>query len=170
MQRLYPSKGTGYLAGLINQRLKIFHPYGTVGQLEWQGGGRSIHFGAADDTYDLAVLSGGIRTYNEEVEDQDKVKELRSLISTASRIVFLGFHFHRQNIELIAPESTAPNLSGNIEMLATHVDRSKEDRNFIFHNRLRRVMHGRSVPAPERVLEACDCVQLFKNYGILFAG
>ncbi len=36
MHRLYPSKGEGHLTGLLNQKLKILHPYGLVGNLPWQ--------------------------------------------------------------------------------------------------------------------------------------
>jgi hypothetical protein len=110
-----------------------------VGELEWQGSGPSIQFGAKDDTYDLTKLSAGIPTYNEEVEDKKKINELRDLVSAAQRMVFLGFHFHKQNIELISPVPNAPKLRGSIEMFATHVDRSQADKGLIFDQRLPRV-------------------------------
>jgi hypothetical protein len=170
MQRLYPAKGTGYLADLINRKLKIIHPYGVVGELEWQGSGPSIQFGAKDDSYDLAKLSAGIRTYNEEVEDKKKINELRDLVSAAQRIVFLGFHFHKQNIELVSPEPNAPQLRGSIDMFATHVNRSQADKDFIFDHRLRRVRHGRTLYPISSVRDECDCAELFKEFGILLAG
>jgi len=169
MQRLYPAKGT-YLADLISRKLKIIHPYGVVGELEWQGSGPSIQFGAKDDSYDLAKLSGGIRTYNEEVEDKKKINELRDLVNAAGRIVFLGFHFHEQNIELISPEPNEPELKGIIDMFATQVDRSQADKDFISHHRLRRVMHGRTLHPISSVRDDCDCTELFKRFGILLAG
>jgi hypothetical protein len=170
MQRLYPTKGTGYLADLISRKLKIIHPYGVVGELEWQGSGPSIRFGAKDDSYDLAKLSGGIRTYNEEVEDSKKTNELRDLVSVAQRIVFLGFHFHKQNIELISPEPKAPELKGIIDVFATQVDRSPADKAFISHHRLRRVTHGRTLHPTSSVQDDCDCTEFFQRFGILMAG
>ena len=170
MQRLYPAKGTGYLADLISRKLKIIHPYGVVGELEWQGSGPSIQFGAKEDSYDLTKLSGGIRTYNEEVEDREKINEPRDLVSAAQRIVFLGFHFHEQNIELISPEPNEPELKGIIDMFATQVDRSQADKDFISHHRLRRVMHGRTLHPISSVRDDCDCTELFKRFGILLAG
>lgn len=170
MQRLYPAKGTGYLADLINRKLKVIHPYGVVGELEWQGSRPSIQFGAKDDTYDLAKLSAGIRTYNEEVEDKKKINELRDLVSAAQRIVFLGFHFHKQNVELISPPQNASHLPGTIEIYATHVDRSTADKAFITNNRISRMLHGRGVDKVSSASDDCNCTELFKSFGILLAG
>jgi hypothetical protein len=171
MQRLYPGKGSEYLADLIGRKLKIIHPYGAVGTLEWQGTNPSIQFGAKDDSYDLAKLSGGIRTYNEEVEDQQKIAELRNLVSAAGRIVFLGFHFHKQNIELISPPSKTPHLTGDVEVYATHVNRSPADKEFITLNRISRMLHGRRVyDVLSSTRDDCDCAQLFKRFGIRLAG
>ena len=171
MQRLYPGKGSGYLADLIGRKLKIIHPYGVVGELEWQGSGPSIQFGAKDDSYDLAELSKGIRTYNEEVEDKKKINELRDLVSAADRIVFLGFHFHKQNVELISPPLNASHRSVGVEIYATHVDRSAADKELIFNNRISRILHGRDLDNRlSSIRDDCDCKQLFKRFGILLAG
>jgi hypothetical protein len=170
IQRLYPAKGAGYLADLISRKLKIIHPYGVVGELEWQGSGPSIQFGAKDDSYDLAELSGGIRTYNEEVEDKKKINELHNLVSAAGRIVFLGFHFHKQNVELISPSLKSSHLPGAIEIYATHVERSPADKAFILSNRISRILHGRGVDQDSSAIADCDCTQLFKRFGTLLAG
>jgi hypothetical protein len=67
MQRLYPSKAEGYVAELMNTKLKVLHPYGSVGNLPWQSKTNAVRFGGERDGNDLATLSAGIRTYNEEV-------------------------------------------------------------------------------------------------------
>jgi hypothetical protein len=171
MQRLYPTKGSGYLTDLINRKLKIIHPYGVVGELEWRGSGPTIQFGAKDNSYDLAKLSGGIRTYNEEVDDREKIEELRDLVRVAERIVFLGFHFHKQNIELISLPLQTPPLPGEVEVFATHVDRSQAEKEFILHNRIVRILHGRGLNnGRSSVLDNHNCSSLFKTFGVLLAG
>jgi hypothetical protein len=47
--------------------------------------------------------SSRIRTFNEEVEDTTKIGQIRDAMCAASRVIFLGFHFHPQNLDLITP-------------------------------------------------------------------
>ena len=44
-----------------------------------------------------------IKTFDERVHEADEIKQIRSIVQQAEIIVFLGFAFHRQNLELIAP-------------------------------------------------------------------
>ena len=108
--------------------------------------------------------SSRIRTFNEEVEDSTKIEEIRDAVGTASRIIFLGFHFHPQNMELITPntQSGAADLG---EAYATALNRSPADVNLIMGQvvRLRR-------------LTACnidskwDCAGLFREFGTTWLG
>lgn len=90
MQRLYPSKGEGHLTGLLNQKLKILHPYGLVGNLPWQSRTNFVQFGGGAGN-NLAALSNQIRTYNEEVDDKQKIADIRGALAEAQRICFLVF-------------------------------------------------------------------------------
>ncbi len=95
----------------ILSRLRIFHPYGVVGSLSGRGTpsippGRdtpSIPFGCSADTQTLAALSEEIRTYTEQIQDQDFLDRLRTEVATAETLVFLGFGFLRQNMQLLKP-------------------------------------------------------------------
>jgi hypothetical protein len=118
----------------------------------------------------MTKLSGGIRTYNEEVEDKEKIKELHALVIAASRIVFLGFHFHKQNIELISPSPKTPHLTGAVEVYATHVNRSPADKEFITVNRISRMLHGRRADDRSSTRDDCNCLELFKRFGIRLSG
>lgn len=81
---------------------KIFHPYGRVGHLEWQAAEPSTPFGGTA-TRSLLDLASQIRTFTERVEDGDELNQMRLTMRQASTVVFLGFGYHRQNLELIDP-------------------------------------------------------------------
>jgi len=80
--------------------LVIYHPYGQVGFMPWDDGNPKVNFGGTDYG-DIVGLSGQIRTFNEQMEDKVQLDEIRQRVADAKRIVFLGFHFHNQNMELL---------------------------------------------------------------------
>jgi len=82
--------------------LKIIHPYGVVGCLPWQGMGVKVPFGGrARQGENLLSLSRQIKTFTEYEQDVSIVSEIRRLVQGADTIVFLGFAFHPQNMELL---------------------------------------------------------------------
>lgn len=83
--------------------LKIVHPYGTVGGLPWRSETDTIEFGAEIDADRLLSVQSRIRVYTEQQRDTKIVEDIQKCVSTARRAVFLGFGFHRQNLELIKP-------------------------------------------------------------------
>lgn len=93
-------------AEFVDTHLKVFHPYGSIGPLPRQGVNGAIPFGM-DFGYEaqrLLDISKGIRTYNEQVEDGEALNELREELAEADAIVFMGFAFHPQNVELLSPQ------------------------------------------------------------------
>jgi hypothetical protein len=86
----------------IVQTLVMHRPYGSIGKLPWLGRERPhVQFGRAGPK-DIASAAGQVRTFTEQIEEGEALNAMRKAISSADRIVFLGFGFHRQNIELIA--------------------------------------------------------------------
>lgn len=86
---------------LIN-RIQILHPYGSVGKLTWQNSSNTqVLYGS--ERSNLLALAKQIKTFNERVHETDEITQIRSMVQQAEIIVFLGFAFHRQNLELIAP-------------------------------------------------------------------
>jgi len=93
-------------AAEVLQSLKIFHPYGAVGALPWQGLTPAVEYGAEIRPQDLSTLADGIRTFSEGTDpDSSEIDDLREAIRIAERIVFLGFAYHPQNMELLDPGS-----------------------------------------------------------------
>src|SRR5262249_35238317 len=91
---------------IVAERLNIWHPYGTVGALP--GVSAKVQcvkeFGGDPSESQLVDLSDGIRTFTEEIRDQDQaLKGGREWIEQAAIVLFLGFGFHAQNMKLITP-------------------------------------------------------------------
>jgi hypothetical protein len=88
-------------------KLRVFHPYGSLGLLPWQQVRDSIAFGGDVGTRELLSLSRQIRTFTEGTDEASSdILEIRGHIATAKRLIFLGFAFHQLNVDLLLPQST----------------------------------------------------------------
>lgn len=76
------------------QSLRIIHPYGRVDY--------SVAFGAA--RVDYAALSQGIKTYTDQIDDRAILDSIENEMFQAEQIVFLGFGYHDQNMQLMQTE------------------------------------------------------------------
>jgi hypothetical protein len=82
------------------QNLHINHPYGTVGDL-WSGEDRTV-FGDTPGATRLIKLAMGIKTFTESRErEKDMKNRVQYLVERADRIIFLGFAYHEQNIDML---------------------------------------------------------------------
>ena len=87
----------------LMKNLQILHPYGSVGKLPWQETNQLLNVPFGSDRSNLLAIAKQIKTFNESVHEDQEIKKIRDTIQNAEIIVFLGFAFHRQNIELISP-------------------------------------------------------------------
>ena len=78
------------------------HPYGEIGAPSWCGG--KLDFYGSDISGSVVQASKRLLTYTEGTLP-DVVKEIRTVVQRAETIVFLGFAFHAQNIELLIQQS-----------------------------------------------------------------
>lgn len=81
---------------LVND-IPIHHVYGSLGDM-WERGSRIIDFGAL--SHSALSASRGIKTFTEEVESKH-LNVVRSSVSRADRIVFLGFGYHQRNMDIL---------------------------------------------------------------------
>ncbi len=87
------------------ENINIFHPYGSVGKLEWMIPRPRIGFGQEPTKQQLFYLSEGIKTFTEGIDPQSsEILKIREHVYNANKLVFLGFAFHELNMNLIAPE------------------------------------------------------------------
>ena len=115
-------------AASLLQHLEIYHPYGTVGSLPWQGPSNIIEFGETPRSEQLLHLAGQIKTFTEGTnESSSDIGAIRRNIHNARRIIFLGFAFHRMNLDLLMPWPTPPETKYEKRMFATAMGISASD-------------------------------------------
>lgn len=76
----------------------VLHPYGDIGAVSWASG-RSDFYGC-ESHGSLGQIASRILTYTEKATPQ-VVQRVRSAIQKAEMVVFLGFAFHAQNMDLL---------------------------------------------------------------------
>jgi len=143
----------------IMPTLKIHRPYGVAGRLPWQqGDAPSIEFGSSSPDL-LAAVAQQVRTFTERVEEGDELAAMRASIGNADRIVFLGFAFHRQNVELIAQK-----VQDHCEIVATAFQISPSDKSVI-EDELAKAFEHEFVMHDTRIkLADMTCAQFFQQY------
>ncbi len=90
------------LSGII-PRTRFIHPYGSLGPLPWQAtqGEASRPFGQGDDAA-IWDVSRNIKTFTESVESH-VAAEIKKAVREATTLLFLGFGYNQQNVDLITP-------------------------------------------------------------------
>ena len=148
-------------AAELVSRLEIIHPYGTVGSLDWQDrtSSTAIEFGGELHESRLIDYAQRIRTFTEGAHSE-YMEHLISAMRFTERLIFLGFAFHRLNMELIGGEAKNryknPN---NIECYATAYETSKSDQESIRGSIA--YLYGSPVIIN---IENTTCTQLFRDY------
>lgn len=111
----------------LTDRLDVIHPYGTVGELPRQGLDKAVPYGELSLHGRLHHLASGIRTFTEQAEDEEEQEKLGLAIQDSELIIFLGFHYHEQNVQLLAQSMT-----GNARrVMGTAFGISKENQSVI---------------------------------------
>ncbi len=87
----------------VISKIPIIHVHGTLGELPWiKPQGRKYEV-----TYDPEVISSSaeqIKVISETSKIDDAFGEARKLLSHTSRVIFLGFGYHKTNIQRLAME------------------------------------------------------------------
>ncbi|WGR70202.1 MULTISPECIES: hypothetical protein [unclassified Bradyrhizobium] len=147
-------------AAEIMASLEIFRPYGQVGSLNWEQKGRTkVAFGGSDYR-EIEALAEEIKTFNEQIEDQVILQHIRGTINAAERIVFLGFHYHKQNMDLMTVSDIA--VAPRPAVIANSFDRSGPEVSMI-EQRIAKML-GEKRPAKSIEPYSNGCKSLFKHY------
>lgn len=87
------------------KKLKIYHPYGSVGGFPWSTGNQfDITFGKEINADKLLEQTKEIKTYSEQTDEKDTLNSIKEEVRNANTLVFLGMAYHRQNLDLLMPE------------------------------------------------------------------
>ncbi len=93
-------------AGLL-RKTRFYHPYGSLGELQWQNYNRKFAFGGNVSTEFLLTAYSKIKTFTEQVKEGTLINMIRSVMQETETMIFLGFAFYDQNIRLLSPEQEA---------------------------------------------------------------
>jgi hypothetical protein len=151
-------------AAAIVTKLEITHPYGMVAPLLFVGpnGNRGIPFGGQQD-YDYVPLVENIKTYTEQTKDPKLLDRMHAQVREAECIVFLGFGFHRPNMELLRPTQRCEDP----QFVYATADGMSDPR----VNQISVTLQHTCNPAGDlRVENSLKCAQLFDHFGPLLTG
>lgn len=142
----------------IVAKLEIHHPYGTVGPLQTMENRNGVQFGSSDYTLRLAELSEGIKTFTEQVDDKEKLEKIKDTILNANHLIFLGFGFHEQNMNILEPfKKEQPKT-----VYATAFGMS-ESNTIEIEARIKKLGRG-SPRKPLQIKNDLNCAELFRHF------
>jgi SIR2-like domain len=110
---------------LVNE-VQIIHPYGTLGNV-WGESQDIVHFAPDKEYFDADLSSNAIRTFHEGVADPTLNSTIKSLFASSGSVVFSGFGFLKQNVDLIRPSTEELHRKPSKKIFATVKDLSKEN-------------------------------------------
>lgn len=129
LQRHYKINET--LATDLVKCIHIYHPYGNVGFLPWWQPNDSMPFGQTPNAQQLLALTEKINTFTEGTDpNSSDIKDIKEHMAKASHLVFLGFAFHKLNMNLIEPSSTNERFNV-VRCYATAFEVSEENKEAI---------------------------------------
>ncbi|MEQ9242421.1 hypothetical protein [Roseovarius indicus] len=97
----------------VFKKIKIIHPYGKIGELEWQSDCESgVAFGAMDDIETAIKNYSRIRTFME-TSEREPGEEVLQEVQSAQNLVFLGFGYAEQNLDLLGKNKDLTRNSGD---------------------------------------------------------
>lgn len=141
-------------AAEVMATLDVTHPYGDVGDLPWENSGSNLPFGVTLREGQILSAAERIKTYTEQRHDDGEKGHWQKVLAEAQSIVFLGFAFHKQNMNLLE----IPILVDHFEpfICATTFGASAQDQE-VFQRRISSTFPGSDRRSPPTFLELkCD--------------
>jgi hypothetical protein len=145
----------------IIEDLSIVHPYGAVAPLS------QVPFGAT--RLNCVALADGIKTYTEQSRTSEVIGEIAVEVARAECIIFLGFAFHSQNIQILRPPERIPAKS----IYGTAFGMSDADVDVVSHalaGFLKPIMDSRTRANKIRLENKLKCGDLFDYYAKSLSG
>lgn len=142
--------------------LEVHHPYGKVGALPWMRQPGAVEFGATPNAEQLISISGQLRTFAEGTDPStSNIESIRAAVLGAQRLIFLGFAFHRLNLELLFSNTGSEPRARTESVFATAWGLSNSD---IHHIRLELVAKAGPSHDKTNVQGNSTCARLFHEY------
>lgn len=100
--------------------MSIYHPYGSVGALPWQARGGFVGFGEEIERERLLESAKRIKTFTEGTDpESSEIAEIRRTVAAARNVLFLGFAFHKLNMQLLKLSGKRQPFPGISRVFAT---------------------------------------------------
>lgn len=140
--------------------INIYHPYGDVGTLPWVDRNGAMEFGAEPRPERLLELSKKIKTFAEGTDpESSEILQIRKHMGIANRVVFLGFAFHKLNMQLIAPARVDDKDNLGVQCFATTYEISDSNKEVI-HEEIRKLYRLESAISMANL----SCGEFFTQY------
>jgi hypothetical protein len=116
-------------ASKLLKHISIYHPYGNVGSLPWSGDIGAMEFGASPNGNQLLELTKKIKTFTEGTDpDSSDIVAIKEHMRNATKLIFIGFAFHKLNMKLISPDLSQSPIIKNPKCYATTYGISESDK------------------------------------------
>ena len=149
-------------AATLIKKLKIYHPYGTVGSLPWYGGTQTVEYGAKSNPKQLLGLADQIKTFTEGNDpNSSDIAEIRNQMTESHVVLFLGFAFHRLNLSLIKPHNNCHLSAEYVKYYGTANGISKSDCEVIVADCF---AYGHVRPENIAIRNDLTCSRFFQEY------
>lgn len=139
-------------AAAVVDKLEILHPYGSVGRLSQVAYGNS---GA-----NCVQLAAQIKTYTEQADEETVLNKIRVLVDNAECVVFLGFAYHSQNMQMLRTTNR-----GTMTVYGTAFEMSEPDR-----GEVNKLVAQTLAPTSLFIENTLKCAGLFDNYAKSLTG
>lgn len=153
-------------AAAVMKTLDITHPYGQVGALPWQNAAGGIRFGEKPHESIILRLADSIRTFTEQAHEDEEKRHWHSMIQHCEQLIFLGFAFHQQNVDLLSSEDTRAALP---RVVATTYDTSSADV-LVFERRIRQLLNVSATDVLHQIKPAefvpSTCSSMIGSHGL----
>lgn len=147
-------------------RLRIYHPYGSIGPLPYENG-NSVEFGQLADHRSMVKAAQRIKTFTEGADPTlSKIVGMRKSIAESSTVLFIGFAFHPLNLKLLEHREQASQLLHRRMCLATAYAMSESDCQTV-RDDLQQLL--RTSPGSLEVCRTLTCAGLLDEYRRLLA-
>ncbi|MFT3807558.1 hypothetical protein [Arenimonas sp.] len=147
-------------AAELMKKLPIRHPYGVVGRLPWQEGeGIQVPFGSTLEGTGLLQVSERIKTFTERIDEGDQLESMKMLVQKAQTVVFLGFSFQAQNMDLLS----VTDKSSADRVFSTAYGFSNSDC-AVISSEVRRALMKHDGELSVELRNTLKCVDLFGEY------
>lgn len=119
-------------ASELVKNISIYHPYGSVGALPWFGNSGAMAFGTQPNTHELLELTKKIKTFTEGTDpNSSDILAIKEHMRNATKLVFIGFAFHKLNMQLIAPDLSHETIINKPACYATTYEISESDKEVV---------------------------------------